>query len=103
MLQDIHGVDRIYDHYQVERPRMVEKLRTAIRMELGSIPQRALRRRVVERIVSRDRQQYRRDRELLARPTREPNGSSPIERIKGRTALLNPRGELTGGNYAAQS
>jgi hypothetical protein len=29
----------------------------------------------------------------------EPTGSSPLEQLKARTSLLNPYGELTGGNF----
>ena len=32
----------------------------------------------------------------------EPTRTSPVEQMKGLTGLLDPTGELTGGNYGSQ-
>lgn len=93
-------IAQLYDLLQADHPHRVEKQRTQVRMECGNVPERALRRRVIERLLG-DKQVYRLMRERLMVKVREPMRSSPLEEIKALTAILNPMGERTGGNFGA--
>ena len=100
-MRDISSIPQLYDFFRVQRPRQIEKLMVAIRMGNPFISTAALQRRVVDQLLQGDPGLYRGVRENLARPGPEPMRFSPLEQIKMRTAVLNPMGEMTGGNYTA--
>jgi hypothetical protein len=102
-LQDISTgtAAKIYDLLQMEWPQLTERLRTLIRKEHPHLTEISLRRRVVGRLVTQDARLYPAAQRRLLAGGAEPAGSSPLEQIKMRTAILNPLGEMTGGNYRA--
>jgi hypothetical protein len=99
-IQDMRYIEKLYDLLQVLYPRWVERSRAEVRMNRPGCSTAARKRRVVELALD-DRAKYRLALAVLKMPQHEPRGSSPVEQIKGRTALLNEKGMLLGGNFGS--
>ncbi len=93
---------KLYDQcrvqYQcIERYREDAKRKTpALRSEL------VLRRLVLERFEREYPERFNAMRKLVLVPQREPRRWSPTERMKSVTSILDPYGEMTGGNFGAR-
>lgn len=92
---------KIYDQYQEVFPARTERYRESARLQHPGFSELVIRQVVLERFERDDLGVFKEMRKQISVPKPEPRQSSPTEQIKMRTSILNPAGELTGGNFGA--
>jgi hypothetical protein len=92
----------LYEQYSEICPFRTERYRERARREHPRFSEIGIKRVVLERFERDNPSFFAEMRKQMFVPKPEPRNSSPTEQIKARTSMLNPAGELTGGNYGAR-
>jgi hypothetical protein len=93
---------KLYDQYSEMYPFRTERYRERARREFPEFSTLGIKGAVVKRFKHEDPGFYKAMRNQISAPRLEPRRSSPTVQIKSRTSILNPAGELTGGNFGAR-
>jgi hypothetical protein len=92
---------KLYDQYYEIFPARTERYRERARLEHPQFSDLGIKGLVLDRFERDALGVFREIRKQIAIPRPEPRRTSPREQIKMRTSILNPAGELTGGNFGA--
>lgn len=93
---------KLYDEYSEIYPFRTERYRERARREHPGFSDTGIKRVVLERFERDQPTFFKEMRKQISVPKPEPRKMSPTEQMKTRTSILNPAGELTGGNYGAR-
>jgi hypothetical protein len=93
---------KLYDLYHEVLPARTERYRERARLEHPDFSEFGIRGLVLDRFERDALGMFKEMRKQISAPRPEPRRTSPTEQIKMRTSILNPAGEITGGNFGAQ-
>jgi hypothetical protein len=92
---------KLYDLYHEFFPTRTERYRERARLAHPEFSELGIRWIVLERFEHDGLGIFKEMREQISVRRPEPRRMSPTEQMKMRTSILNPAGELTGGNFGA--
>ena len=95
-------IAKLYDQCREEFPARTERYRERARRDHPRYSPLGVKRVALERFERDDPGLFEVMRKKISVPRPEPRRTSPTEQIKSLTSILNPDGELTGGNFGAQ-
>jgi hypothetical protein len=92
---------KLYDQYHEMFPARTERYRERARLEHPEFSELGIRGLVLDRFEHDALGVFKVMRKQISVLRPEPIRTSPTKQIKMSTSILNPAGELTGGNFGA--